>query len=400
MRPCVLVLDHTAQQGGAELALLRVAEVLRAEGTVELRVLLFADGPLRAQLAAAGVQAAVLPLDTAIATAARDRVVAGAMASAVDGIRFVLRLVRAIRGSGADLVVANSLKSAVFAFFAAPLARRRWIWHLHDRLASDYLPPVLAKAMRLIALLGPRAIVTNSRATLDTLPDRARRKSVVAYPGVRPDAFRSSGEPPEDDVVGILGRVSPTKGQREFLEAAALVAAERQDVRFAVIGGALFGEIEYEAEMRALAEQLGVAHRVEFSGWVSDAAPRLRALTVLVHASPTPEPFGQVIVEAMAAGVPVIATAAGGVPEILDPEGRCSATSSWCATTTGILVKPGDHAALAAAMNAALDDADSRRRRADAARADAEKRFTITRTASTIEGVWRRSLRAGVRRGP
>jgi len=384
----VLVLDHTAREGGAELALLRVAEVLRSDDTVQLRALLFADGPLRARLISAGVDTAVLPLDEDIATASRDRVIGGAARSALGAARYVPRLARAIRGSSADLVVANSLKSAVFAFLAAPLAGRRWVWQLHDRLATDYLPAPPAAVMRLISVLGPRVIVANSRATMETLPARARRKTVVAYPGLQQEAFTRAERTSGDAVVGILGRVSPTKGQREFLEAAAIVGAGRQDVRFIVIGGALFGEDDYETELRGLAQRLGVADRVEFTGWISDAPARLRDLSLLVHASPIPEPFGQVIVEAMAAGVPVVATAAGGVPEILDEDGDRSG-APWSTTATGVLVLPGDSTALARAMESVLDDPIAASSRARAARDDAQRRFTIAQTAHTVLRAWR-----------
>jgi glycosyltransferase involved in cell wall biosynthesis len=391
-RPRVLVLDHTAQEGGAELALVRLVGALR--DAVELRVLLFADGPLRERLSAAGAQVAVLPLDQRIATARRDGILAGAGRSALGAARFVPRLVRAIRGSGAELVVATSLKSAVFACVAAPLAGRRWVWHLHDRLAPDYLPAPLAAGMRMLAVLGPRVIVANSRATLATLPASARRKAVIAYPGLPAEAFAPVTVPAAPPVVGIIGRVSPTKGQREFLGAASIVARSRPDVRFRVVGGALFGEDDYEAELRDRAAALGLGDRVEFTGWVDDVAVRLRELTVLVHASPVPEPFGQVIVEAMAAGVPVIAAAAGGVPEILDPRGARS-TAGWRRTALGVLVEPGDPAAIASAVDALLDDPAGRARTAATARADAERRFGIERTAEIVLSAWRRTPRLG-----
>ncbi len=390
-RPRVLVLDHTAQEGGGELALLRLAEALRARGAADVMVLLFADGPMRRRLSSAGFPVAVLRLDERIATASRHRVLAGAARSVTGALGFVPRLARGIRGSGADLVVANSLKSAVFACVAAPLAGRRWIWHLHDRLASDYLPAPLVAAMRLLAVLGPRGIVANSRATRDTLPARARRTAVVAYPGLPDEAFAGRPRVPSDTVVGIVGRVSPTKGQREFIQAAALVADRRPDARFLIVGGALFGEGDYESELRRLAGSLGVGDRVEFTGWTSQVATLLRRLTILVHASPVPEPFGQVIVEAMAAGVPVIATAAGGVAEILDP-GTTRVTAGWRATATGVLVRPGDPAALAQAIVSTLEEPGEAATRAIAARADARRRFTIDRTAHVVSDAWNEAL--------
>ncbi len=387
----VLVLDHTAQEGGAEIALLRLAEALQAAGDVDVRTLLFAEGPLGARLSSAGIPTSVLALDEGIATTSRDHVIAGAARSAVGAIRFIPVLVRAIRSSGADFVVANSLKSAVFAFVAAPLAGRPWVWHLHDRLAPDYLPVPLVVVMRRIAAAGPRAIVVNSRATLATLPRRARRKTVVAYPGLPAQAFARAESTPAEIVVGLIGRISPTKGQREFLDAAAIVAAARPDVRFVVIGGSLFGEDEYEARLHGQVARLDLGERVEFAGWVPDTRAPLRRLTLLVHASPVPEPFGQVVVEAMAAGVPVVATAAGGVIEILDPDDPGTPLDGWRPTATGTLVAPGDSAALAAAIVATLGDAGRRARATDAAHADAKDRFTIERTAETIRPVWRRS---------
>jgi len=393
--PRILVLDHTAQEGGAELALLRLAEALGADA--DLRVLLFADGPLRDRLTDAGVRTAVLPLDPAVATASRDGVLAGAARSAISAIGFIPRLVRAIRGAKPELVVANSLKSAVFAAIAAPLAGRRWAWHLHDRLAPDYLPAVLVTAMRAIAAVGPRIVVANSAATRATLPARARRRAVIAYPGLPPEAFVPAAREgtAATPTVGIIGRISATKGQREFLEAAALLAARRDGLRFAVVGAALFGEEQGEPEMRQLADRLGIGDRVEFTGWVSDVPRRLRALDVVVHASPVPEPFGQVIVEAMAAGVPVVATAAGGVPEILDP-GDPTPPARWRATPTGVLTTPGDAGALADALEAVLDDPAAAAARATAARADAAERFTIERTADVVRSAWG-SARAGAR---
>ncbi|GAB3800211.1 glycosyltransferase family 4 protein [Humibacter antri] len=394
-RPRVLLLDHTASEGGAEVALLRLGEMLQSCGAFELRVLLFADGPMVSRISAAGIPTAVLRLADDVAAASRERLLAGGVRPAISALRFPLRLARAIRGSQADLVVANSLKSAGFAFLAAPLAGRRWVWHLHDRLADDYLPTPLKLAMRLIAVLGPCAIVTNSAATLETLPSLARRKAVIAYPGLPAEAFAEASETPATPVVGIVGRVSPTKGQREFLYAAERVAPHYEHVRFAVIGGALFGEDDYEVELRSLAERLGIADRVEFTGWVSDAPARIRGLALLVHASPVPEPFGQVIVEAMAAGVPVVATAAGGVPEILD--GRRRAEGPWSTTPLGVLVRPGDVSSLAEAIVSVLGDPRAADARAEAARADSALRFTIAETARVVSGAWNGALPGRVR---
>jgi glycosyltransferase involved in cell wall biosynthesis len=87
--------------------------------------------------------------------------------------------------------------------------------------------------------------------------------------------------------------------------------------RCLVIGSALFGEDEYAAALRERATRLGISDQVVFSGFRDDVEVEIDALHVLVHASTIPEPFGQVIVEGMAAGRPVVATDHGGPAEII-----------------------------------------------------------------------------------
>src|SRR5262249_10793443 len=105
---------------------------------------------------------------------------------------------------------------------------------------------------------------------------------------------------------GIVGRLAPWKGQHLFLEAFARAFPDSEE-RAVVVGGALFDEVDYEHGLQRTARRLGIAGRVEFRGHRPDVWEELARLDVLVHASITPEPFGQVILEGMAAGVPVIA---------------------------------------------------------------------------------------------
>ena len=398
----IVFLDHTAQEGGGELAMLRLIEALERESYAP-RVILFSDGRLRARLEAARVPTAVVALDERVRGAGRDELGAsplGAVRGVFSSAAFVPRLIRAIRGARADLVVANTLKAAVFAAVAAPLAGRGWVWHLHDRLADDYLSPRLARAMRALAVIGPRWIVANSAATLATLPERARRKASIAYPGLPREAFGEDEVRPAPTVptIGMLGRVAPTKGQREFLSAASAVARTHPDAVFRVVGRALFNDAPYEDEVRALAEDLGIADRVTFVGWVDDPADELRGLTAFVHASPVPEPFGQVIVEAMAVGVPVIATDAGGAREILDPSGPAGAPS-YRRTAVGQLVRPADPGALAEAIGWTLENPGEVEELARRAHESAMERFTVERTRDAVTTAWRAALEGRRRRG-
>ena len=391
----VLAVDHTAGLAGGEVALARLLEEIDRD-EYDLRVLVLADGPLVERLGAASIPTAVLPASRALTEAGRDKAASSLLQLAGNAGRTMLlvpRVARAIRGSGADLVVANTLKAAVITAFAAPLAGRRWVWHLHDRIAADYLPAPLVSALRILARMGPRVVVANSVATRRTLPALPDDRVVVAYPAA-PASTPLPPRPPKTPTFGLLGRIAPTKGQREFIQAAAVMTENAPEARFIVLGDAMFNDHAFAEEVRALPAVLGVADAVTFAGWVDDPAETLQTLTALVHASPVPEPFGQVVVEGMLAGIPVIATAAGGVPEIVDPDGVAAPVADGVTQTPfGLLVRPGDAAALALAMRYIADHPGEAGDTATRAQAMARERFDIAGTARTVQDAWGRALR-------
>ena len=385
----VVVLDHTAQLGGAELALLRTCVALDPV-RVEVTVVLFADGPLAGRLRDAGVAVRVVPLDPRVAEtdrAAAGRSVAGAARSVAATLPFVVRLARLLRSLRPDVVHTTSLKADLIGLPAAALARTPLVWHVHDRIAEDYLPAPVARTLRVAARRGPRHVVVNSRATAQTLLPLPRGWT-LAYPGLAPEQIAADPArrpPPSTPVIGLVGRISPTKGQREFVEACALLADRFPAARFQVIGAALFAEAGYAEELRGLVAARGLTDRVELTGFVADPAEAVDRLSVLVHASPVPEPFGQVVVEGMARGVPVVATSGGGVDEIAtaaDGTARC------------LLVPPRDVEALAEAVAQVLERPEEAAARAERAWKDVRSEFTIAQTAETLTEVWLRTSRA------
>lgn len=164
---------------------------------------------------------------------------------------------------------------------------------------------------------------------------------------------------PADQLLAV-GNLEPLKGFAGLIEAVAALRARGVHARLDLIGGG-----EQERELRQLAERLGLADVVTFRGVLPPDAvlAAMRAATILVHPPVSPDAMPTVIKEAMAVGTPVIASDLAGIPEMLD-QGRC-----------GVLVPPGDGAALARAIAALLEDADRRRHYADAARLHMERRF-------------------------
>lgn len=372
----VAILDHTAELGGAELALVRLLDALGPRQDIEPRVILFADGPLVGLLREHGHAVEVLPMGVDVATRTRHEAADPLVAAkgVVGAAPFVRRLAARLRELDVDLVHSTSLKADLLAVPAARLARRRLVWHVHDRISPDYLPAPMVHLVRALARRGPRRVIANSRATAATLP--GVREIVVAHPGLAPEqlADRPRASPPQP-VVGILGRISPTKGQLEFVRAAARTAERHPDATFRIIGSPMFGHEGHEGEVRAEIDRLGLAQRVVLTGFVDDPASELDRLTLLVHASPVPEPYGQVVAEAMARGVPVVATKGGGVPEVLGQG-------------TGWLVEPGDVEDLARAIDAVLSDPLEAGRRGVAGWERARSELGIERTAQTVARAW------------
>jgi len=373
----ILFLDHTAALGGAELCLLDVAEHFRATSQVAL----MEDGPLRAALEQRGVGVTVLERAGSLQRVKRESSVPGvaAVGAVLGAAQEVARLAR-----GYDLVYANSQKSFVVACASAAFARRKVLWHLHDILDPHVFSRVNIGVDVFLANYVASRVIANSQATANALVARGgtRARIDVVYNGLDPavaDAVRAhdvaaarasigvGGAP----LLGLFGRLAPWKGQDVAIRALAICADS--GVQLAIVGGALFGEEAYGAELRALVAELGLERRVHFLGFRSDVPVLMRAVDVLIHTSVTAEPFGRVIVEGMLAERPVIATAGGGASEIVE-----AGVTAW-------QVAPNDPAALAAAIAEVLGNPARAREVAAAGRRSALERFTLAATLPLTE---------------
>ena len=151
------------------------------------------------------------------------------------------------------------------------------------------------------------------------------------------------GLPADGPLIGMAGRLQRWKGMHLFIAAIARVRESRPDVRAVIVGGVHETEPQYDAELRAQVHTLGLDRAVTFAGFQPNVAEWMQAMDVFVHASDR-EPFGIVVVEAMALGKPVVAGADGGPAEIIT-DGE-----------NGLLVPYGDTGSLAHAILRYLDD--------------------------------------------
>jgi glycosyltransferase involved in cell wall biosynthesis len=353
-RTRVVYLDHIARLSGGEIALLRLLPHLRG---VNPHVILGEDGPLVSRLQRAGISVEVLPIAPAARELRKDSV--GLSASGLRGVpgaaAYTARLAMRLRALRADLVHTNSLKAGIYGSLAARAAGVPVLWHVRDRISDDYLPGM---AVRLVqALVGslPNGVMANSTATLSTLDGSLRRSPHWVVPDTVIAARAPAVPRGEDIVFGMVGRLAPWKGQDLFLRAFAQAFA-RGGARAVIVGEAMFGEERYERELGLLARSLGIADRVVFRGFREDIWRELAGFDALVHASITPEPFGQVVLEGMAAGLAVIAADEGG-PASMIADGQ-----------TGRLFRSRDPASLAEAMRSMYEHPEQRELLGEAAR--------------------------------
>ncbi|MFP5311688.1 MAG: glycosyltransferase family 4 protein, partial [Actinomycetes bacterium] len=286
---------------------------------------------------------------------------------------YSVRLSRTLRRERAALVHTNSLKAALYGGVAGRLAGVPVVWHIRDRFSSDYMPTLAATILRILALVVPSGIIVNSGSTAAALGRASRRARVIPSP-IAPPVAAPRDRAAEEFVAGIVGRLTPWKGQHVFLRAFAL-AFQESAARAVIVGSPLFGESEFEKELWSLAHKLGIEDRVEFRGFREDVGAELARLDVVVHASTIPEPFGQVVIEGMAAGLPVIASAEGGPLEIIDNE------------IDGLLAPPNDPVALAARMRE-LAGNECLRRRLGRNASDKARRYSPGAIGPLVEAVY------------
>lgn len=295
----------------------------------------------------------------------------------------IARVAGAARRVDADVIHSNSIITHFDCAFAALLTRKRSVLELHEIVA----PGIGRLALGLAAVLASKALAI-STAVADQLPVWARGKATVIAQGIEIERFATDGATdgwrdrlsanPDSPLVIAVGRTDPEKALHVAIEAVASVRDAGVDAHLAFVGGPGKDDGTYLAELEALAAQvLPGAFHVEPA--VSDVAPVMRAADVLVSTS-TEEPFGLVILEAQACGLPVVSTAAGGPLDFVT-EGQ-----------TGLLVPPGDSAATAVAIRRLLGDAELVARIGVNARELVERSYTAQVRAQRISDMYTKVL--------
>jgi len=322
--PRVLFVNQTAAVSGAERSLLTLIAGL--EGKVE-PVVACPEGELSAELQALGIES--IPIRGTEVSFRLHPLHTGR--GLLEMARCSLQLRRIVRCVAPDVVHANTTRAALLALPACARSGPPLVAHIRDLAPAGRLPDMVLR------LIGRRAdaVVANSAYVADRFSEGfARRPVRVIHNPIdlaRFDPEKTDGRPlraelgiSEDAVVlTVLAHISPIKGQDEAIMVLAKLIASGWDAVLLLIGSVKFAgagnrvdNLAYAERLPALASDLGVADRVRFLGERKDVPDLLAATDVLLMPF-WREPFGRVAVEAMAMGVPVVASEVGGPAEIV-----------------------------------------------------------------------------------
>jgi glycosyltransferase involved in cell wall biosynthesis len=354
----ILQICSARELGGGEKHLADLANGLARRGHDVFAALIPAS-PLRAELSS-------VPSQNILELAMRNSL----------NVRSILKLARLVRRNEIDIVHAHIARDYPLAASVARRAGARLVLTRHVLFPLNRIHKfTLRRTSRVIAV--SEAVAEGLRAQKIFEP----KTITCIHNGIDVDRFEKSREAmaPAADTnlrVGMVGHLARIKGQEDFIRAAAAVCSRRDDVEFIIAGEDKSRGGDNRRQLEKLIAELGLRKRISLVGWVDDVPALLATFDLFVSPSRS-EPFGLSIVEAMAAGVPVIATRSEGAREIID-EGQ-----------TGQLVPIGDAAALANAMEQMLSDPEERARLGENARRVARDRFSLERMVDATEQVYR-----------
>ncbi|RPF26396.1 glycosyltransferase [Georgenia muralis] len=315
--PRVLFLNHSTEPGGAELALVRLLSVTGRTWRAGVLVAGPELGVFRALDRAPGalVMGTRGSMRAGISGGAVGRVLGAALEVIVEAVSVALHPA----ARTADILWANSTRSAVYGILASAILRKPLVVHLRDVVSVESLGWAGDLVMRRLVLPRATGVVANSAFTLASAAG-VRLPAVTAV--IRSpvgNVLPAPAAPVRAEVerVGMVARIARWKGQHLLIEAFARTFGGTP-VSLHLAGGVLFDERAYRRELERLVSDLDVADQVVFEGHVEDVGLFIDSLDVCVQASTRPEPMGQNVLQYLARGRPTVVADEGGPSEVVE----------------------------------------------------------------------------------
>jgi glycosyltransferase involved in cell wall biosynthesis len=377
----ILYVNHTGHVSGSERVLIDTLRVLDRE-RYEPVVMCPMHGGLAEEILATRVECLPLPSFRARFAMHPGQIVR----SLFPVFKAAQALRRQIRVLAPGLIHANSVRAGLLATLAAAGTGTPVIWHVHDTLPKHSVSTLLR--LFVLTARNTRAIGVSTATTqrfCGGVPIAGRVRTIhngIDLSRFAPNpagsrAFREElGLSSDSFLVCAVGQICERKGLLELIDALRRIRAKVPQMHLAIVGRVVFRHEEgYLEALRVAVKSWGVEDLVHFCGERKDVSAVLHASDLAVLNS-RDEPFGLVLVEAMACGAPVLAARIGGIPEIVT-----DGENGW-------LVEPGDTEALASKLLHLLSSRDELRRAAEQAQRVTCPRFSIDRYQSELMALY------------
>jgi glycosyltransferase involved in cell wall biosynthesis len=249
-------------------------------------------------------------------------------------LRVAKSLAQIVRFGGYDLLHAHTTRTALIGRIAAALAQVPLVYHVHSPTSDDSTRRVTNKInayLERVSLTGVSRIICVSRSLAEHMESQGYDPTLIT---VVPNGVPSRGElqdrhvPETEWVIGTIALFRPRKGTEILLESLSLIREQGHNVRLRAVGP--FETREYETKISDLAKHYHLEDAIDWIGFTSDVDAELDRMDVMVLPSLFGEGLPMVVLEAMAAGVPVVGTDVQGVPEVLS-EGNGLVAAPGCA---------------------------------------------------------------------
>jgi glycosyltransferase involved in cell wall biosynthesis len=343
----VALLVHSANWSGYEQDLYEL--LIRWNRSPAPTVYLTEEGILGDKLREHGIAVRVLPMDAyKRGSSNREQRYLGIMGT----LRYAKRLSQDFKRDQIECVHANTntLYTIVYGSIAAKWAHLPLIWYVQKSVAAPYLNQTTATMLRIFFRYIPDGIMVNSLSTLASLklPRQKMSRVQLIYPAYSGVYGRMIGVSPDPAYITVLlvGRLAEWKGQHLLLAAAKAFLPDRK-IRFWLVGAEQNEESVYREMLQYQIRNNGLTN-ITVLGYVENLKSIIHQADILLYLNMNPEPLNQVILQAMAAGIPIIASNIGGPMEVIK-DGE-----------TGILFPPGDTGALRRSIRSMINHPEER----------------------------------------
>ena len=358
----ILFLSHWSGSGGAEKSLFELIEFAHRVAGIPCACVVNRRGSLYDKLRAANVPCYIVPYRWWVGEGLPRW---KRMFRSLFNIPMTLAVAGIILMTRSTLVYTNTYTICVGAF-AAKLTGRRHIWHIRELFENNTFDFGEALSKRLIDRLSDRVIVVSEAVAQKYAEFVAPYKIIRIYNALR-EASRDHSpktSTPESGRLVTVGYLKESKGHQDAIRTVKILVDRGFDVNLHVVGDG--DNEEFKQHLRHLAQELGIADRVSFTGQLEDPRQEMQAAEVVLMCSRA-EAFGRVTIEAMLMGKPIVAAAGGATPEIIE-HGR-----------SGLLYEPGNPEAAAEAVRSLLLDRETAAQLARYARTTALLYYTFDR---------------------